>query len=164
MTPAIVIAVVIYLAAIAAVALAAWRGGARITALAVFLTVTIDFCTAVPFGIQPEWRSREDTIKFAAAAGLPAAALTTAALVAMVRARWPRGLKVAATALFVALVIELSVPLAIAAKPEWRDGLPMPMELYAGFGLIAPAMALALVVLIVAASVTSPTSRLTHGP
>jgi hypothetical protein len=151
MISAIVVAVAIYLAAMAAVA------------LAVFLTIMIDFFTAVPFGIQPEWRSRADTIKFAVAAGLPAIALTTAALVAMVRAQWSRELKVAAIALFVALVVELSVPLAIAAKPEWRDGLHVPAELYAGFGLIAPAMALALMVLMVAAVVTSPTSRLTLG-
>lgn len=163
MTSAIVVAVAIYLAAIAAVALAAWRGGARITALAAFLTVVIDFFTAIAFGIQPEWRSREDTIKFALAAGLPATALTTAALVAMVRAQWSRELKVAAIALFVALVVELSVPLAIAAKPQWRDGLHVPAELYAGFGLIAAAMALTLVALTAAAVVTSPTSRLTHG-
>jgi hypothetical protein len=43
----------------------------------------------------------------------------------------------------------------------WR--LHVPGELYAGFGMIAPAMALALMVLMVAAVVTLPTSRLTHG-
>lgn len=164
MISTIVVAVAVYLAAIAAVALAAWRGGARTTALAVFLTVMIDFFTAVPFGIQPEWRSREDTIKYAAAVGIPAAALTIAALVAMARARWPRKLKVAATSLLVALVVQLSVPLAIAAKPEWRDGLQVSAALCAGFGLTASAMALALVILMVVSAVTPLASRPTRGP
>lgn len=62
------------------------------------------------------------------------------------------------------IVVELSVPLAIAAKPEWRDGLHVPAELYAGFGLIAPAVALTLVALTATAAVRSPTSRLTRGP
>ncbi len=163
MTSAIVLAVAIYVVAIAAVALATWRGDARISALAVFLTVMIDFFTAVSFGVQPEWRSREDTMQLTLAVGLPATALTAVALVAMFRAQWPRELKVAAIALFVALAVELSVPLAIAVKPDWRDGLHVPVEMYAGFGMIAPAMALALVILMMAAAVMPPTSRLTHG-
>jgi hypothetical protein len=67
------------------------------------------------------------------------------------------------SAIVVAVAICLTAIAAVAAKPEWRDGLHVPAELYAGFGLIAPAIALTLVALTATAALRSPTPRLTHG-
>jgi hypothetical protein len=67
------------------------------------------------------------------------------------------------SAIVVTVAICLTAIAAVAAKPEWRDGLHVPAELHARFGLMAPAMALTLVTLTATAALRSPTSRLTHG-
>jgi len=93
------------------------------TVLALCLTLLVDLSAAAVFGIQPEWRTGEETVELMAIVGPPAVVLTLVYMFALVSAKWSCWLWVATAVAFVALLAEVSTFMAAWGDPERRDNV-----------------------------------------
>ena len=64
---------------------AAWRPGPIKIMLALLIVMALDLATYGAFWLQPQWRSRGDTIRLIAFVAVPAGLITLTALLALTR-------------------------------------------------------------------------------
>jgi len=133
-----------------------------------FLTFLLGSFAAILLGVQPEWRSREDTARALAAIcvfGTPLVGLTVAVVGS---APWRRWVRTASLAAYGTMVTCYSLIYMVLAMPDWftdidRDGVrqftDIAWVLLTGSLLTALGGALILAMLVLAATVSSRPAR-----
>ena len=137
-------------------------------AVLMFLTFLLGSFAAIVLGVQPEWRSREDTARALVAICVFGAPLVGLTVAVMKRVPWRRWVRTASLAAYAAMVACYSLIYMVLAMPDWltnidRDGVRQLTDiawvLLIGSLLTALGGALILAILVVVAAVSSRPAR-----